>query len=189
MKVIALQTDLQLVMRIKNDDEQALKVLFDRYFRPLCQFSFQITRHQEITEEVVADIFIELWKRRAYVQINHQVKAFLFKMVKNASLNALRNNKILYSFSDSPEFESITESPEDRLISQENVEGMTKVLNILPPAVKSVFLLQREEGFTYAEIAEILKISVKTVESHMGKALKLLREALQKSTFKEFYHK
>lgn len=189
MKVIALQTDLQLILLIKNDDEQALKVLFERYFTALCQFSFQITRHQETTEEVVADIFIELWKRRAYIQINHQVKAFLFKMVQNASLNALRNNKAFYSFSESIDFQGTTESPEEKLISDENVEGITEVLNILPPAVKSVFLLQREEGFTYAEIAGILKISVKTVESHMGKALKLMREALKKSAFKEYYHK
>ncbi|MBK6265434.1 RNA polymerase sigma-70 factor [Marivirga sp. S37H4] len=189
MKIIALQTDLQLIMHIKNDDEQALKVLFDRYFNSLCQFSFQITHHQETTEEVVADIFIELWRRRAYIQINHQVKAFLFKMVKNASLNALRNYNMFFSFSSSTDFEDIDESPEDKLISEENVEGIMQILNILPPAVKSVFLLQREEGFTYAEIAEILKISVKTVESHMGKALKLMREAFQKSSYKEYYHK
>ena len=190
MKVVALQTDLQLILRIKNDDEQALKILFDKYFSALVQFSFRITHQKTIAEEVVADVFIELWKRRAYLDITHQVKAYLFMMVKNTSLNVGRNQKPHISLSDAPdEFSAFSLSPEEKFISDENLEDIGQLINVLSPSVRTVFLLNREEGFTYAEIAVILKLSVKTVESHMGKALKLMREAILKSNYKEYYHK
>ncbi|PTB90230.1 hypothetical protein C9994_17390, partial [Marivirga lumbricoides] len=148
MKAGALQTDLQLILRIKNDDEQALKILFDKYFSALVHFSFRITHQKTIAEEVVADVFIELWKRRAYLDITHQVKAYLFTMVKNTSLNAGRNQKLHYSFSDSSlELEVFSQSPEEKLISEENLQDIDQLLNILSPTVKTVFLLSREEGF------------------------------------------
>ncbi len=186
MKIAPLHTDKQLVDLIKKDDEYAFKLLFDRYFASLCEFSSKITEDKQLAEETVADSFIELWKRRSYLEIKENEKAYLFKMVRNNSLNYLRKNKPSYSSLDNFSHK-FSISPEQELITKENTNSISDLTSNLPEPMKSIFLMNREEGFSYKEIAELLNISVKTVESHMGKALKLLRVAFQKSSLKELY--
>lgn len=188
MKIVALHTDKHLVELIKKDDEYALKVLFDRYFIPLCSFSAKITNQNQLAEEAVADVFIELWKRRSYLDIKDNVKAYLFKMVRNISLNVIRKNSVLVDSFNEQEIKQFSISPEQEFITKENTASIEDLLFVIPEPAKTVFLMNREENFSYKEIADILKISVKTVESHMGKALKLLRLALEKSFLKEFYN-
>lgn len=187
MKIVALHTDLQLIELIKKDDEYALKVLFDRHFSSLCLFSSKITGQNQTAEEVVADAFIELWKRRSILEIKENVKAYLFKMARNNALNYLRkNNSLNDSFKES-DLNQFSISPEQELITKENSKSIKRLTSILHEPIKTVFLMNRDEGFSYKEIADILKISVKTVDSHMGKALKLLRIEFEKSSLKEFY--
>lgn len=188
MKIVAIHTDKQLIELIKKEDEYALKVLFDRYFDPLCVFSAKITNQQYLAEEAVADVFIELWKRRNYLDISVNVKAYLFKMARNNSLNYLRKNNLLNESLDEKNLKQFSISPEQDFISKENATSIQNLVSILQDPVKTVFLMNREEGFSYKEIAEILKVSVKTVESHMGKALKLLRLEFEKSSLHEFYN-
>lgn len=187
MKIVALHTDKQLVELIKKDDEYALKVLFDKYFNPLCSFSVKITGNKQLAEEAVADTFIELWKKRSYLEITDNEKAYLFKMVRNISLNAIRKNNFETDSLNEDHIKQFSISPEQELISKENTGSIEGLLSALTEPAKTIFLMNREENFSYKEIAEILKISIKTVESHMGKALKLLRIALEKSSLKEFY--
>lgn len=187
MKIVALHTDNQLIELIKNDDEYALKVLFDRYFTSLCSFSAKITTQNTLAEEAVADAFIELWKRRAYLEIKENTKAYLFKMVRNISLNMLRRNYLDTDFLYEEDLNHFSISPEQEFITQENTTAIQGLLSALKEPAKTVFLMNREEGFSYKEIADILKISVKTVESHMGKALKILRVEFEKSTLKELF--
>lgn len=187
MKIVALHTDKQLIELIKNDDEYALKALFDRYFTSLCLFSSKITGENQMAEEAVADAFIELWKRRAYLEIKVNVKAYLFKIARNNSLNCLRKNNLLNDSFDEGHLNQFSISHEQEFITKENTHSIQSLTSILHEPVKTIFLMSRDEGFSYKEIADILKISVKTVESHMGKALKLLRVEFEKSSLKEFY--
>lgn len=189
MKVISLHTDIQLFEELKKGNEQAIRLLFERYYESLCRFSFQYLQEKALAEEVVADVFMQVWTKRKSLTVTQSVKAYLFKSTAHSSLNALRSRKAVCGIEMLDAEKANENSPEYQLISAENATEINQLLKCLSEPVKAVFLLQREEGFTYQEIAGLLHISVKTVESHMTKALKLLKEEFRRSSLsKQFQY-
>lgn len=187
LKVKVLYSDHKLLALLKRSDESALNILFENYFQALCGFSFQITKDSSVSEEVVSDVFIEIWKRREYLVINTSFKSYLFKSVRNLSLNVLKKQiRDTNLFKDLAN-ESYTKTIEAEFIEKENQEEILQFYDCINEPAKTIFLMNREQCFTYKQIAEILQISLKTVESHMGKALKQLREQLKKSSLKSYY--
>jgi len=186
-KVKSLYTDQKLLELLRKSDEVALNILFESYFQPLCVFSFQITKDSSVAEEVVSDVFIEVWKRREYLNIHDSFKAYLFKSVRNLSLNVLKKQIRDTDLFKDLEYEYYTKTLETEFIENENKEEILKFYDCINEPAKTIFLMNREQNFTYKQIAEILQISVKTVESHMGKALKQLKEQLKKSSLRSYY--
>jgi len=183
MKVISLHTDLQLLQEMQKGNEKAMRLLFERYYVALCRFAYQYLKDKDLAEEVVADVFMHLWQKRNKLSITKSIKAYLYKCVIHKSLNEIRKNKIEFTKDELDIDKAHYTTPEYQMIDAENQVGIEKMLGILSEPVKVVFLLHREDGFSYKEIAELLQISVKTVEAHMGKALKLLRENLKNTSF------
>lgn len=156
------------------------EIQFEKHFRewysPLCRFAFRILGRKDLAEDLVQEVFEKFWNRREQLPDNLSVKPYLFQAVYRSSLNATSRNP--YVLGD--------ESPdgEDWQTAQQNLElkdlewALAKGLEELPEACRQIFLLQREEGLSYKEIAETLDLSVKTVENQMGKALRILRAHL-----------
>lgn len=187
LKVKPLYSDDKLFELLKKSDEGALNILFEKYFQALCHFSYKITNDAATSEEVVSDVFIEVWKRREYINIHDSFKAYLFKSVRNLSLNVLKKQIRDTDLFKDLEYEYYTKTLETEFIENENKEEILKFYDCINEPAKTIFLMNREQNFTYKQIAEILQISVKTVESHMGKALKQLKEQLKKSSLKSYY--
>jgi RNA polymerase sigma-70 factor (ECF subfamily) len=154
--------------------------LFLKYHRELLNLSYNILRDEDSAKDVVQEVFTNLWKKREIIEFGDQIKHYLFKATSHTSLNFLRKQKKSYRLDDYNEVLNLvstagTESPAYR----EMELRVRQAIDRLPPQCKAIFLLSRHEGLKYQEIAETLGLSIKTIESQMGIALKKLREDLK----------
>lgn len=169
-----------LFEEIKNGNEHTFEILFKNYYPYLCHFASQFLTDDIAAEEVVQDIFVKLWEKRKSIIIESSVKSYLFKMVKNQCLNIIQHNKIKNQYAEKvKETPLLNQTTSDFYNAVELSQAIEKSINAMPEKRKEIFKLSREEGLKYKEIAEKLKISIKTVEAQMGIALKYLREKLK----------
>lgn len=174
------QVSLKDAEEIKRGNVQTFKKVFQYYWNPLVSFSYRYVRDLQLAENIVQDIFLNIWNKKENIDPSRNFKTYLFTSVKNLSLNFIRNQKNnVYEFDELVLSEIIISSPEDEVLKKELVEAVNSAINELPERCKLIFSMNRFEKLTYKEIAEVLEISVKTVEAQMGKALKSLRKSLQ----------
>ena len=168
----------QLAARIKLGDIQAFELFFRKYYVPLCGFTNKFLNDPEQSKEIVQEVFIKVWENRKDINSNYPLKAFLFKIARNTSLNKLQRKKVeskyieIYKlvYIDHREF-----SAHESLLARELEDNIATAIGKLPCECKRVFELSRIEGLKYSEIAHVLNISIKTVETQMSKALRSLR--------------
>ncbi len=172
-------TDLQT--RISDGDERAFEQVFRAFYKKLLLFSQNFVKTPEHAEEVVEDVFVKLWVRRQEINQIKNLKVYLYSATKNQALNALYKEKMLFSDSadlsdhDSP---VCPNNPHDMLVNSELNEVMNRAVDALPERCKLIFKLVREDGLKYKEIAEILGISVNTIDAQMAIAVKRICESL-----------
>jgi len=160
-------------------DPAHFEELFSQLYGPLCRVSFRLVRDKDAAEDLVQEVFIKFWQRVEFLDSDTIPKAYLYKSVYNASLNFLSEQKKVIK----PEKEywnSIeTSGKADDGLHLENVQAAVESgLEQLPPVCKTVFIMSRNDEMSYKEIADSLDISLKTVEAHMSKALRVLRKHL-----------
>lgn len=170
----------QLFWRIAlKDDEEAFRSLFFEFFSSLCVFAHRYVEDWDTCEDLVQDTFFKIWKNRKSIEINTSSRNFLITSVRNSCIDYLRKQDSARAWQEK-EIKDKTEYTSDDLYSHIELEQMlTTALSKLPGNVREVFEMNRFEGKTYKEIAEEKNISVKTVEAHMTKALKVLRIELR----------
>ena len=171
-----------IAARIKNGDEQAFELLFRRYYSKLRGFVNKFLHNHEEAEEIVEEIFIKIWENRKSINPNDSLVSYMFKMAQNMSLNTLRKKKTESKTIEVLKAEYIDSvylyGYEDyRFRELEN--NIVCAIEQISPRSKEVFLLSRMRGLKYNQIADKLNISVKTVETHISKALKILRLQLR----------
>ena len=172
----------------KDSDQQAFKELYLAYFNQLFKFSFSILHSTEFAEEAVNDVFLNIWQKRNTLRNINNVKNYLFISTKNTSFNYLskfrkeRNvtlDEVLVRF----EIDELT--PETSLFTDELRHEIEQAINQLPPKTKLVFQMAKIEGMKYKEIAEILNISVNTIDNHIATAIKKLSQVLKNNSADE----
>ena len=183
MKIIK-DSDIILFEKIKHNSQPAFDELFNKYYQNLCEFSYHIVKNKSCAEEIVADVFANIWIKRKKIKIKTKLSSYLYRSTKNTSISYLRKNKVQFEpLFDSRDFIAKPDAQPDRaIIKNENKLRLDNLLNILPERNKEIFVLHRFSGLKYVEIADIVGISVKTVEKHMSKSLKLLRETYKKKS-------
>lgn len=167
--------------RMAEDDQEALKVLYDHYNRRLFELAYAIVRSKEMAEEVVGDVFIQVWQKRKRIRTVENFAFYLYVMTRNSSRSYLRKygqKKFLNLDELALPLYQIDATPEDLLISAEMLQGINRAINELPPQCRLIFKLVKEDGLKYREVAELLHLSAKTVENQMGIALKKIHTAL-----------
>ena len=161
-----------------HNSEKAYKTLFMQMHESLVDFATSILKSAEDAEEVVSDFFIIIWQRRARLQAIDNPRMYFYTGVKNAALNKLKSIKRTRLTSDiewETSLKSVFFNPEELMLSAEIVKEVMKAVNELPPKCKIIFKLVKEEGLKYAEAANLLDISVKTVEAQMAIALRRIK--------------
>lgn len=164
------------------DDESAYKELFLVYYKPLQQFAFSFTKSQELAEEIVSDVFLKIWEKRADLEAIGNLKVYLYVSIKNTALKYLLKQKRQVAISLDEldiELESFHWTPEELVLTAEMMKKIEEAINDLPPRCKIIFKLIKEDQLRYKEVAEILNVSVKTIDSQLAIALKKISKAIQ----------
>ena len=160
-------------------DEPAFEKLFREYFTSLMAFSRRILGDEDDAKEVVHQVFIKLWERRSEIDLSTSLKSYLFTSVNNRSLNVIRDRR---KFSSEEVPERVGEwDVSAQLESMELEEQIHKVIDSLPERCRVIFCMSRIEKMTYQEIADSLSLSIKTVETQIGRALTIFRKKLSHS--------
>ncbi len=182
-----ISLDTQLLKKISAGNRNALTTLFNKYYQPLCRFMFVFIPDNELVEELTANVFINLWNNREKIVIRTSLEAYLFRSAKNQAISHIRKKRLstfpieeAFELSDSKDL-----TPEEIYIENElNIEYV-RAFQKLPPRAKLAFKLHRFDGLKYAEIAEIMGITISAVEKNIAHALKILHtELIQNSVFR-----
>jgi len=166
-----------LLFKTKAD----FKEVFEMYYIPLCNFANNVIYNETYAEDVVQDVFIKLWSKNDSLVINEGIKSYLFKMTKNKALEFLRTQKSRSQLHKNVNIDVVQSTDHDELSKvYMRMEQLNNSLRHLPPKCREVFALHKFNGLSYKEIADSMGISIKTVENHMLKAMKILRSILVK---------
>jgi len=163
------------------DDVQAYKQLFLIFHSSLIQFAVSITRSRQLSEEIVSDVFLKIWEKRQQLDKIENLQFYLFTAVKNRAINKLheqKKNPVISIDSVAVEFKTIYHDPEQKMISAEMISQIQAIIRQLPPRCQLIFKLIKEDGLKYKEVAELLHLSLKTVENQMSLALKKIGSAI-----------
>ncbi len=175
----------RLIQGLKEGDKKVFEEIYRLYFVPLAYYCVAYTGNMEDAEEIVQSVFLKLWVRKNEIVIDTSLRAYLYKAVQNEAINLLNHNKIKSKYKSHVERlnKNAFENVQHKMENDELERIIRRAMLALPEKRRRIFELSRFEGLKYAEIAERLSLSVKTVEAQMSKALKTLRKAL-----KEYLH-
>lgn len=173
-----------LIQRIKEGEEYAFEIAFLKYHTPLCRYIWKYVRSEELSKEIVQEVFTEVWEGRKNLNPSGHLRGFLFEVARNKAMDYIKHQKIVNHYISEAKqqkkenfYKSLYQEKND---NQDFHEAVKESINNLPPRGRQIFELNRDEGLTYREISEYLDISVKTVETHMRRVLKELKDRLSK---------
>ena len=169
-------TDQQILEHLAKSDVRAFDFLYETYFSKLYGAVYKRLKNRELTEEVVQELFISLWERRAVLSISTTIEAYLFSSVKYLVIAQYKKNNLFEKYSNSLNPEAKNDNFTEQVIAFDELNAAYQnALKLLPERCREVFLLKRT-GLSQRDISE------KTVENQMTKALKILRDALSDYT-------
>ncbi len=175
------EADNSITDKLRQGDQSALKHLFDVYYADLVIHSVKMVRIKSVAEEIVQDVFIEIWKNRHKIALRKSVEGYLFTSVKNRSINYLKSKyaRIRFEDLDGIDRKPLQHTGEDEMSLKEIRSAIREAIELLPPRCKIIFSLSRNSGLTNNEIAGHLGISKKTVQSQIAIAIKKIRAYLE----------
>ncbi|OQP66183.1 RNA polymerase sigma-70 factor [Niastella populi] len=176
-------SDSCLIELWRGGNEKAYRVLFDRYFYKLYNYTLKQICDKNVSEEIVMDVMLAVWQKKDMLNSDLSLSAYLYRSVRNRLIDHLRKQHragavpivSLDHAAVEPPSSFVTDS---RLLHKE-LEGLYRTsLNRLPPQKKRIFTMSREEGNSYKEIADRLQLSKNTVENHMVAALRIMKDRI-----------
>ena len=173
--------DETLLAAIMADDQSAYRSLFENYFDRLFKFAFLITKSRELSEEIVSDVFIALWRNRANAGEIRNLRIYLYIATRNTAYNYCRKMGRAQNISLDELPMEIREpflNPEQAYVTKELNARIRKAIEDLPPRCKMIFRLVKEDGLSYREAAELLGLSVATIDNQLVIAIKRISTGL-----------
>ncbi len=181
----AMEREQELVSRIRTGDVGAFEILYREFAPGLLAFAFTHVRSREIAEELVQELFLNLWKYRQKWVLTHSLKAYLFgalrKRITSYQRTAAARHEMQPTSADTAAWLSTfpgTTCADDRVREVDLLAAIDRAVAALPHRCRETFLLVRQQRLSYAEAAEVLGVSVKAVEMNMVRAFAALRRSL-----------
>lgn len=169
-----------LLKEFRNGDNIAFKKIYNRYFNALYLFGMKYIPVQNIMEDILQEVFIKTWEKRAFFFHELALKAFLYKSVKHSCLNHIERQTVQKKFENRQDQNSYSENTFYKNIIEEEVNRhITEAMDELPESARIIYLLSLK-GLKNKDIAEDLKVSVNTVKTQKLRAIKFLKEKLKK---------
>ncbi len=173
--------DHKWVIGIRNDSTFDFEAMYRCYYELLCQFAFRFVKNHAAAEDLVHNVFFNIWKNRFEWNPRGILGTYLYRAVKNQSLKYLAHQKVqnrsqINDLTILPDYNRM--NPEENCLGNEFEEAVRRAIEQMPEKRRIIWLMHREDKLTYQEIANILGLSVKTVETQMSRALRFLRTQL-----------
>jgi RNA polymerase sigma-70 factor (ECF subfamily) len=165
--------DSNLIRLIKEGNKDAFEKMFRSYYKTLRDYAYTFIKDNEGAEEIIQNVFCKIWERRHQLKTGNSLRSYLYRSVHNESVTYLRHQKTKESFNDyySDHQEEASDDAANKIMARELDRHIQLAIGGLPQQCRIIFQMSRFEQLKYQEIAGLLKISVKTVENQMGKAL------------------
>ncbi|MCC3155643.1 RNA polymerase sigma-70 factor [Hymenobacter sp. 15J16-1T3B] len=173
----ALEVRLAELQRT-GDGEAFMQALFKGYYRPLGNVIYRVVQDRAVAEDLLQDVFMRVWHNRETLVITTTYKAYLYRAAMNAALRHAERRKRQVGWDEASFVEPARDTTAEQLDAQDAEQLVAVALEALPPQCRAVFLMSRQEGLSYQQIAEALDVAPKTVENQMGKALRIMRDKL-----------
>jgi RNA polymerase sigma-70 factor (family 1) len=174
------EDDIHIIQGIQSGSERSYARLFDSYYSLLSVFACKYVDDLEVAREIVQDLFVHLYEHRESLVITTSLKSYLYHSVRNRCLNHLKHTKIHEKHMDALKAEADESMDPEALYQETELEyRVFQIVSGLPSRCKEIFTLSRVEGKKNSEIAARLKISIRTVETQISKAIKILRQKLE----------
>lgn len=174
---------------LTEGNEKAFRSIMDLWYSRLYNFANGYLNHAENTKEVIQDVFLKLWDTRQKLSANTNLNAYLFTLTRNRCIDLIRREKLMFQFRTdkqeeyrqlSENFEALSDPILDNLFAMEIQDEINRTISELPEQCQKVFVMSRVKGMNNREISQTLVLSEKTIESHLTKALKIIRLALER---------
>ncbi|MBF4471779.1 MULTISPECIES: RNA polymerase sigma factor [Flavobacterium] len=180
MSTPGLNSDTLLIDRLRNGDESALTELYNKFWQLLFTSSYNVIKDKELCEDIIQDIFMNIWHNREKLDIHISLKGYMYACARYQVFSYLKKNKdkVHVEIFDDLEKRFQHTTPETEMMHEELVQQINLIIEALPEKCQLVYKLSREEQLSHKEIAERLNISAKTVENHIGKALQTIRASM-----------
>ena len=173
-------TDISLASAIYNDDSNAFKLFFKRYYKPLLAYITTFTKDYTEAEDIVQQSFVTIWEERKKLKKNISPKSYLYKIAYNNYINQYRTHKKHNSFVDEFKVLALQEYIiEDNEEANKRLVKLMSIVKSLPPRCQEILRLSKQENLKYKEIAKQLDISEKTVDAQLQIAYKTIREGFK----------
>ncbi len=173
------QDDPELLLAIKNGDHSAFKTFFEKHHSFLYHFLLKKGVSEQQAEDLVQQAFVMIWDKRDTIDETKSLRSYLFRIAYTRMLNVFRDTKKFDENADITTKESENET-DQQIETKELGQAIEASISSMPEKRQAVFRLCFIQEFTYKEAAETLEVSVKTIENHMGLALKDLRDKLER---------
>jgi RNA polymerase sigma-70 factor (ECF subfamily) len=168
----------ELLSSLSMGNEEALKLIYQKYWKRLLISAFNVLKDKEACEDIVQDLFIQLWQNRERLNITYSLETYLFTATRYQVFHLIKKSAGRKELFENLDERFSTDAPDIPLYVKEMQERINIVIEDLPEKCRQIYKLSRETNLTYKKIAEELQISPKTVENQISIALKKLREAL-----------
>ncbi len=172
--------DQAIVVRVRGGEYEAFETLFRTYYGSLLQFARRITGSADVAEDVVQDVFVAVWERRATWEVTSSVTAYLHGAVRNRALRYARRAAATARLASLIKFDVFVPGIESAAGAASVDAAVTRAIECLPSRCRAVYALRWHHQLTYGEIAHLLGVSVRTVETHVAHALRVLRIKLRR---------
>ena len=171
--------DVELISSLKRGDPNGYKFLVASYHQKLCTYAFSLTNDFDLAEDIVQNVFMSIWKNRNKLKKEFVVRSYLYRSVYNEFVDQYRKKKTVLTL-EKRYIDALT-----YIVEEEDNKSIDKLMKLvkseienLPPKCKQTFLLSKQEGLSNIEIAEYLNVSIKSVEAHITKAIRILRKVI-----------
>ena len=173
-------SDDEIIGGLKQDDQRMLKYLFDQHYENLALFAINYVVRKEIAEEIIQELFVRIWENRKTIFITRSFKAYLFAAAKNSAINYLKSKYARIPFVDHANIPEQQDqfNIEDKLAERELKTLIQNIIDTLPPKCNIIFNLSRNCDLSHQEIADMLGISIKTVDAQIRIAVLKIKKAL-----------
>ena len=181
--LVTRSRDRELVARIRAGDARALEEMYLTYKNDLAAFVDSYVRSPDVTDEIIQDLFLRIWQHRDMWECSGSLGGYLFRAARNRAISHIRHERIDTAFRERTTREDLdaqsrTPLPDASVETDDLARAIDKAIEKLPPRCREAFVLNRCHHLSYAEVAAVMQLSVKTVEVQMGRAFAILRKEL-----------